>query len=114
MSSEAGASILDATLACIGERISIILLQPQAGATGNKDGNYIASLHNEVVSIPVFLYQRHRLGHRSNLHLDLACCHLDCWPSASVAWWQVPCSRASQGCFPQLFRHYKPRKLYRP
>ena len=35
MSSETGASILDAVLAFIGERISIVVLQP-----GNKDKNY--------------------------------------------------------------------------
>jgi hypothetical protein len=45
MSSETETSILDAALTCIGERISIILFQP-----GNKDENYIASLHNEVAS----------------------------------------------------------------
>ncbi|KAF8260377.1 hypothetical protein EI94DRAFT_1706334 [Lactarius quietus] len=40
---ERGVSIFDAALACIGDRISIILLQ-----AGDKDKNYIASLHNEV------------------------------------------------------------------
>ncbi|KAF8265899.1 hypothetical protein EI94DRAFT_1803769 [Lactarius quietus] len=45
MSSETGASILDTVLTCIGERISIILHQP-----GDKDENYIASLHNEVLA----------------------------------------------------------------
>ena len=45
MLSETSTSILDAVLACIGERISTILLQP-----GDKAENYIASLHNEVVS----------------------------------------------------------------
>jgi hypothetical protein len=46
MSSETGTSILDATLASFGKRISVILLQ-----SGDKDKNYITSLHNEVVSI---------------------------------------------------------------
>ncbi|KAF8262978.1 hypothetical protein EI94DRAFT_1704358 [Lactarius quietus] len=45
MSSERGASILDSVLTCIRERISIILHQP-----GDKDENYIASLHNEVLA----------------------------------------------------------------
>jgi hypothetical protein len=44
MSSEIGTSILDAAIACIGNRISAILFQ-----SGEKDGNYITSLHNEVV-----------------------------------------------------------------
>jgi hypothetical protein len=64
-------SILDAALACIAERISEILLQP-----GDKAANYIASLHNEVVS-------------NSALHivcclfssLDTACRHMDHWHS---------------------------------
>ena len=47
MSSDTGTSLLDAALACIGQRISTILLLP-----GDKDKNYISSLHNEVVSIP--------------------------------------------------------------
>jgi hypothetical protein len=47
MSSDAGASLLDAALACIGQRISTILHLP-----GDKDENFISSLHNEVVSIP--------------------------------------------------------------
>lgn len=46
MSAETGTSVLDAALACIGQRITTILLQP-----GDKDKNYIASFHNEVVSI---------------------------------------------------------------
>ncbi len=46
MSDETGTSILDGALACIGQRITTIFLQP-----GNKDKNYIASFHNEVVSI---------------------------------------------------------------
>jgi hypothetical protein len=45
MSTETGASILDAALACIGKRISTVLLRP-----GEKDENHITSLHNEVVS----------------------------------------------------------------
>jgi hypothetical protein len=45
MSSETGTSILDAALSCIGKRISMIMLQ-----SGDKDENYIASLHNKVVS----------------------------------------------------------------
>ena len=46
MPAKTSTSILDATLTCIGQRISNILLQP-----GDKDENYITSLHNEVVSI---------------------------------------------------------------
>ena len=46
MSSDAGTSILDEALACIGRRIASILIQ-----TADKDENYIASLHNEVVRI---------------------------------------------------------------
>jgi hypothetical protein len=46
MSSDAGASVLDEALACIGRRIASILVQPT-----NKDKNYIASLRNEVVGI---------------------------------------------------------------
>ena len=94
MSSETGALILDAMLTFIGKRISIVLLQP-----GNKDKNYITSLHNEVASIPTFLYQYPCLGHCSNLHLDLACGCLDCWPSTSVVWWQLSCSRVGQVAF---------------
>ncbi|KAN0128682.1 hypothetical protein V8E53_013501 [Lactarius tabidus] len=45
MSSETGTSILDAALACIGKRISIILLQ-----SGDKDENYVTSLHNKVLA----------------------------------------------------------------
>ena len=46
MSSDTGASILDEALACIGQRIALILVDP-----ADKDENYIASLRNEVVSI---------------------------------------------------------------
>ena len=46
MSSNTEASILDDALACIGQRITSILIQP-----ANNDQNYIASLHNEVVRI---------------------------------------------------------------
>jgi hypothetical protein len=46
MPSDAGASILEEALACIGQRINSILIQPD-----DKDKNYIASLHNEVVRI---------------------------------------------------------------
>ncbi|KAF8269412.1 hypothetical protein EI94DRAFT_1699513 [Lactarius quietus] len=42
---ERRASIFDAALTCIGNRISIILLQ-----AGEKDKTYIASLHNEVLA----------------------------------------------------------------
>ncbi|KAF8264064.1 hypothetical protein EI94DRAFT_1703534 [Lactarius quietus] len=42
---ERGASIFDDALACISDRISIILLQ-----ASDKDKNYIASLHNEVLA----------------------------------------------------------------
>ncbi|KAF8257440.1 hypothetical protein EI94DRAFT_1817810 [Lactarius quietus] len=48
MPSETRASILDAALTCLGERISTIqsiLHQP-----GDKDKNYIPSLHNEVLA----------------------------------------------------------------
>ena len=47
MSSNEGASILDEALACISQRIASILIQP-----AEKEQNYIASLHNEVVGIP--------------------------------------------------------------
>jgi hypothetical protein len=46
MSSISGTSILDEALACIGQRIAFILIQ-----SADKDENYIASLHNEVVGI---------------------------------------------------------------
>ena len=46
MSSDTGTSILDEGLACIGQRIASILIQP-----ADKDENYIASLRNEVVGI---------------------------------------------------------------
>jgi hypothetical protein len=46
MSSNTGASILDEALACIGQRITFILVHP-----ADKDQNYIASLCNEVVGI---------------------------------------------------------------
>jgi hypothetical protein len=46
MSAEAATSILDAALQCFGQRILTILSQP-----GGKSENYVASLHNEVVSI---------------------------------------------------------------
>ena len=45
MQSNANLSILDEALACIGQRIASIFIQP-----GEKDENYITSLHNEVVS----------------------------------------------------------------
>jgi hypothetical protein len=44
MSSDTGTSILDEALACIGQRIASVLIQP-----ADKDKNYIISLHNEVV-----------------------------------------------------------------
>ena len=47
MSSDSGASILDEALACIGQRIAAIIIQPV-----DKDKTYIASLRNEVVGIP--------------------------------------------------------------
>lgn len=37
---------MDDALACIGQRIASILIQ-----TADKDKNYIASLHNEVVRV---------------------------------------------------------------
>ena len=46
MSSNTSTSILDEALACIGQRITSILIQPAA-----KEQNYIVSLHNEVVHI---------------------------------------------------------------
>ena len=46
MSSNAGASILDEALTCIGQRIASILIQP-----AKKEQNYITSLYNEVVGI---------------------------------------------------------------
>jgi len=46
MSSTTGISILDEALACLDQRITCILILP-----ANKDQNYIASLHNEVVGI---------------------------------------------------------------
>ncbi|KAI9443816.1 hypothetical protein H4582DRAFT_2071289 [Lactarius indigo] len=45
MSTEIGTSILDAALAYIGQRISIILLKP-----ADIDKNYIGSLHKEVLA----------------------------------------------------------------
>lgn len=45
MPAETATCILDDILALIGTRITSILLGP-----GDKDKNYIASLHNEVVS----------------------------------------------------------------
>jgi hypothetical protein len=76
MSSETGVSILDAALACFGERVSAIFLQP-----GKKNENYIASLHNEVVSIAQFTYSPIM---SLNLVLDSACCRVDYW--YSVIW----------------------------
>ena len=46
MSPDPCTSILDEALACVGQRIALILIQ-----LANKDKNYIASLRNEVVSI---------------------------------------------------------------
>jgi hypothetical protein len=46
MPSDTATSILEDALACIGQRIASILMQP-----AEKDNNYIASLHNEVVGI---------------------------------------------------------------
>ena len=46
MSSDTDTSILDEGLACMGQRIASILTQH-----ADKDKNYIASLHNEVVGI---------------------------------------------------------------
>jgi hypothetical protein len=46
MSSDAGASIFDDALACLGQRIAFILIR-----SADKDTNYIVSLHNEVVSV---------------------------------------------------------------
>ena len=95
MSSQTGALILDGVLACIGERISAILLQP-----GDKDENYIASLHNEVVSI----IQHPYIGSISlNLSLHLAGCHVDRWTSAIR--WQLSCARVCQGWLPQFLGH---------
>ena len=46
MPSDTATSILEDALACIGQRIASILMQP-----AKKDNNYIASLYNEVVGI---------------------------------------------------------------
>ena len=46
MSSNTGTSILDEALACIGQRIASIFIQP-----ADKNKTYIASLHNELVGI---------------------------------------------------------------
>ena len=46
MSSDPAISILDEALACMGQRIASILIQP-----AEKNKTYIASLHNEVVMI---------------------------------------------------------------
>ncbi|KAF8258266.1 hypothetical protein EI94DRAFT_1708152 [Lactarius quietus] len=48
MPSETRASILDAALTCLGERISTI--QSIRCQPGDKDKNYIPSLHNEVLA----------------------------------------------------------------
>lgn len=92
MLAETGSSMLDGALTCIGERISAILLQP-----GIKKKNYIASLHNEVVSLiwcPKKSYQ---------LNLDLACRCVDHRPS--VIWRQLSlCARVCQGRLPTVFR----------
>jgi hypothetical protein len=72
MSTEIGASILDAVLTCIGERISAILLN-----SADKNEKYIASLHNEVASVTL----RYRIsGTHSNQNFDLACCRMGHWP----------------------------------
>jgi len=46
MLSTTGISTLDEALAYLDQRITCILIQP-----ANKDRNYIASLHNEVVGV---------------------------------------------------------------
>jgi hypothetical protein len=46
MSSNTDTSILDEALACIGQRIVSILIQPV-----DEDKNYITGLHNEVVGL---------------------------------------------------------------
>ena len=51
MSSNPPMSLLEVMLDCFGQRISGILLR-----SGDKDKNYIASLHNEVVSITAITY----------------------------------------------------------
>jgi hypothetical protein len=99
MSSQARKSILDDALTCIGNRISTILLRP-----GDKDENYIISLHNEVVSIIQCIH----IG--VILNLELACCRVDVW--RSVIWWQLCRSRVSQGRIPLFFGHKEPRQLY--
>ena len=93
MSSQTGSSILDAALACIGERISTILLQP-----GHKNHNYITSLHNEVVRIIQCSYM---ISISLSLSLDIAGCHVDCWTSATR--WQLSCARACEGCLLLFF-----------
>lgn len=96
MSAETGSSILDGAIACIGERISAILLRP-----GDEDKNYITSLHNEVVSVircsKISVISFH-------LNLDIACCRVDRW--SSLIWRQLSlCARLSQGRLPQFFGH---------
>lgn len=96
MSAGTGASIMDALLIYIGQRISTILLR-----SAGKDKNYITSLHNEVVSIS----QRSKTaGISFHQNLGLACCRMDRWPS--VIRRQLPlCARVSQSCLSQFLGH---------
>jgi hypothetical protein len=103
MSAEAATSILDAALTCFGQRILTVLSQP-----GDKNENYIASLHNEVVSIA-------RCSEGNDIaiehNLDLACCHLDCWSSVIKRQPSI-CTRVSEDRLPQFFGHQQPGHLH--
>ena len=77
MSFEMYSSILDEALACVGQRITSILIQP----ADRKDKNYIASLHNEVVRPQLLSAEGHM-----NSEFILACSSMDYWPS--VIKWQ--------------------------
>ena len=65
-----------------------------------KDGNYIASLHNEVVCIVLCYYINSVFLHQS---LGLAGCHVDCWNSTT--WLPLFCACVYQSHLPQFFRH---------
>ena len=95
MSVEVGTSILDAALACIGERLSAILLRPADGGR-----NYITSLHNEVVSIT----QCAEISGTSHQKWDLARCRVDHWHP--VIYRQLhSCAGVSQSHLSQFFGH---------
>jgi hypothetical protein len=95
MPSVTGTSILDEALVCIGQRIASILIQP-----ADVDKNYVASLHNEVVSIPSAEERRNLV----NYGFGPACRCLDC--RSSIIKRQLPtCARACQDRFSQLLGH---------